>query len=306
MMVTKIWNSCFPDTDPAQEPDQVHRHNFYLCQWQTSKQVKIIYLLYRWLAAILFLAVLSCSLLDIGRSDTEHYEHHYAKWWIYLTHWALLACTLQAWLAAWIVTQGMMVDRDDFEIQRLAKTRITHRMYWVLYTIATVYSFIVTICYWTIVHDPEINKLDAVNLMVHVLNSVLMLIDLAIVGQPIRLSHAYWTTGIGVIYAIFTGIYFLAGGTNRRNLESIYPLLDWRRPGKAIVISACGILFVFIVHLAVFCLYRLRVCLYTKVCIWSRNRRMKKMSSLGRTLSSLEDAQKENFLGPSTIIDVKM
>uniref|UniRef100_A0A1B0CZ84 Uncharacterized protein n=1 Tax=Phlebotomus papatasi TaxID=29031 RepID=A0A1B0CZ84_PHLPP len=152
----------------------------------------------------------------------------------------------------------------------------------------------------------KINKLDAVNLMVHVLNSVLMLIDLAIVGQPIRLSHAYWTTGIGVIYAIFTGIYFLAGGTNRRNSMSIYPLLDWSRPGKAIVISACGILFVFIVHLVVFCMYRLRVCLYTKVCIWTRNRRMKKMSTLGRTLSSLEDAQKENFLGPSTIIDVKM
>lgn len=87
---------------------------FSLLQWQRSKQVKIIYLLYRWLAAILFLAVLSCSLLDIGRSESEHYENHYAKWWIYLTHWGLLACTLQAWLAAWIVTQGMMVDRDDF------------------------------------------------------------------------------------------------------------------------------------------------------------------------------------------------
>lgn len=55
-------------------------------------------------------------MLDIGRSEHEHYEHHYAKWWIYLTHWSLLACTLQAWLAAWIVTQGMMVDRDDFGI----------------------------------------------------------------------------------------------------------------------------------------------------------------------------------------------
>uniref|UniRef100_A0A1B0CZ83 Uncharacterized protein n=1 Tax=Phlebotomus papatasi TaxID=29031 RepID=A0A1B0CZ83_PHLPP len=127
---------------------------FSQLQWQRSKQVKIIYLLYRWLAAILFLAVLSCSLLDIGRSESEHYENHYAKWWIYLTHWGLLACTLQAWLAAWIVTQGMMVDRDDFEIQRQAKTSRLHRLYWVLYTIATVYSFIITICYWTIVHNP--------------------------------------------------------------------------------------------------------------------------------------------------------
>lgn len=51
-------------------------------------------------------------MLDIGRTE-PHYENHYAKWWIYLTHWSLLACTLQAWLAAFIVTRGLMVDRDD-------------------------------------------------------------------------------------------------------------------------------------------------------------------------------------------------
>lgn len=57
--------------------------------------------------------------------------------------------------------------------------------------------------------------MDAVNLMVHVLNSIFMMIDLAIVGHPIRLNHAYFTTGVGVCYAIFSVIYFLAGGTNR-------------------------------------------------------------------------------------------
>jgi len=43
----------------------------------------------------------------------------------------------------------------------------------------------------------------------------MMLIDLAIVGMPIKLSHAYFTAGIGAIYTIFSGIYYLAGGTNR-------------------------------------------------------------------------------------------
>lgn len=61
----------------------------------------------------------------------------------------------------------------------------------------------------------EIHRIDAVNLMVHVLNSVIMLIDLTIVGHPIRLNHAYWTTGIGVAYAVFSVIYYLAGGTDR-------------------------------------------------------------------------------------------
>ncbi|GAB0090356.1 hypothetical protein DMENIID0001_050830 [Sergentomyia squamirostris] len=64
MMMTKIRNRCFPESDPSQD-DQVHQYDFNLGQWQRSKQVKIIYLLYRWLAAIFFLAVLSCSMLDM-------------------------------------------------------------------------------------------------------------------------------------------------------------------------------------------------------------------------------------------------
>lgn len=130
VMLTRFWHSCFPEF----KAQQVWRHNFYLCQvsilkhnffvftnfnniqkqWQLDQEVGILYLIYRWLSAILFLAVLSCSLLDIGRTDEERYEHHYAKWWIYLTHWGLMACAVQAWLGAWIVTQGMMADRDDF------------------------------------------------------------------------------------------------------------------------------------------------------------------------------------------------
>lgn len=73
----------------------------------------------------------------------------------------------------------------------------------------------------------EIHKIDTLNIMVHVLNSVIMLIDLAIVGHPIRLSHVYFTTGIGLAYAVFTGIYFLAGGTNR-SVIAIYTTLHYK------------------------------------------------------------------------------
>lgn len=58
--------------------------------------------------------MLSCSLLDIGRSDEPRFDNHYAKWWIDLTNWGLVVCAVQAWLGAMIVTQGLMVDRDDY------------------------------------------------------------------------------------------------------------------------------------------------------------------------------------------------
>ncbi|XP_058447103.1 protein rolling stone isoform X1 [Malaya genurostris] len=312
-MVTKIWRSCFPDS--TNSPHHVQRHHFYLCQWQSNTQVGICYLMYRLIVAILFLAVLACSLLDIGRSEPM-LEHHYAKWWIYLTHWALLACAVQAWLAALIVTKGLMIDRNEFEWNiHVARESRLHAVYWVVYTIATVYSFIVTIVYWTFVYDPEIHRVDAVNLMVHVLNSVIMLIDLTIVGHPIRLNHAYWTTGIGVIYGLFSVIYYLAGGTDRHNESSIYKMLDWQKPGKSIVICALGVFFVFIVHFICYCLYCLRVWLYARVCLpepdssassgSTRKTSREKVSSITRTLSAMEESQREQFLNPSTVIDLK-
>lgn len=103
---------------------------YRLIQWQNDHDVSIMYLIYRWLSAIWFLAVLSCSLLDIGRGDEPRFENHYAKWWIDLTNWGLVVCSVQAWLGAMIVTQGLMVDRDDFG---MSQTTNVQKSYYLLF-----------------------------------------------------------------------------------------------------------------------------------------------------------------------------
>lgn len=89
----------------------------------------------------------------------------------------------------------------------------------------------------------------------------------------------------------------------RRNSTCIYPLLDWSKPGKSIVVSAAGLFFVFIVHLLCYSMYRLRVWIFTKACLRDGN---EKLTSIHRTLSSLEDNQRENFINSNTIIDLKV
>lgn len=44
-------------------------------------------------------------------------------------------------------------------------------------------------------------------------------------------------------------------------------MLDWTKPGKAIIVTVCAIIFVFVVHFCCFLLYRARVWLFTKLCI---------------------------------------
>ncbi|XP_063701311.1 protein rolling stone isoform X2 [Culicoides brevitarsis] len=309
-MVNKLWNTCKSDDPNVQTADIVlsrvktHKHHFYLCQWQTNTQVSLFYLLYRWLVAISFLAIVVCTVLDIGRTEPIT-EHHYAKWCIYLTNWGILACAIQAWLAAFIVTGGIMIVEEEFELDNPTRKNIIHKTYWFFYTIATIYSLIITVMYWTVIYDPEIHKINAVNMMSHVVNSVLMLIDLIVVGHPIKIQHAYQTIGLGIIYMIFTITYYILDGTNRLDEPFVYKPMDWSRPGKALAISVGGLIFVFIVHFICYLVYRVRVCIYNACC--RKDNERDKFTALGRTLSTnLDTSQRQNFLNPTTIIDLKV
>lgn len=91
---------------------------------------------------------------------------------------------------------------------------------------------------------------------------------------------------------------------SRKNTSCIYPLLDWSKPGKSIVVSAAGILFVFVVHFMVYSLYRIRVCLFTNLCL--RDDDKEKMNSLSRTVSEMEVAQRQQFLNPNTVVELKI
>jgi hypothetical protein len=73
--------------------------SLHICQWQSHKKVLLLYLFYRWISAIIFLTVIVCSVIEIGRERVgEKHEMHHAKWWIYLTHWAVLICVVQVHL----------------------------------------------------------------------------------------------------------------------------------------------------------------------------------------------------------------
>lgn len=118
-------------------------------------------------------------------------------------------------------------------------------------------------------------------------------------------------------------IFFLFNQSNeyhfcRAKEKSIYRLLDWRKPGKAIVVSLACIFSVFIVHVFVYCLYRFRVCIFRKFCMRQRtfhqyarrnddqiiienNQTLKVV----RTPSSYDESKPDQFFNPSTIVELK-
>lgn len=53
------------------------------------------------------------------------------------------------------------------------------------------------------------------NYFVHGNNSLLMMIDLWIVCNPVRILHFLYPVIFGLFYVIFSVIYYFAGGTSR-------------------------------------------------------------------------------------------
>lgn len=108
-MLTRLWSAL---TSGLKTEDLASLH---VCQWQTHKKVLLLYLLWRWICAIVCLAIVVCSSIDVGREKSgEKFDNHYEKWWIYLTNWTVLACVVQAWLAALICTKALMDNNRDF------------------------------------------------------------------------------------------------------------------------------------------------------------------------------------------------
>ncbi|KXJ81869.1 hypothetical protein RP20_CCG017579 [Aedes albopictus] len=95
----------------------------------------------------------------------------------------------------------------------------------------------------------------------------------------------------------------------RHNESSIYRMLDWQKPGKSIVVCVLGVFFVFVIHFLCYCMYCLRVWLYARFClpepIRNGSRNGEKISCITRSLSTMEESQREQFLNPSTVIDLK-
>ena len=97
-------------------------------------------------------------------------------------------------------------------------------------------------------------------LSIHGANSVYVVFDMMVTGIPVRILHFYQPLILGTIYVAFTGIYWMV--TNSR----IYAFLDYTsRPQEAAIwlcaLTASG----FAVHFLMFCLYRLRLLLYSGV-----------------------------------------
>ncbi|RZB39840.1 hypothetical protein BDFB_000206 [Asbolus verrucosus] len=235
---------------------------FVISQWQRELKPSNFYLVYRWVVAIIFFVTFVISIVDLKHPDAP--SSFRAKWLIYLTNWGYTTCTLQALLAALLVSAGVLAPYLK-NMPNLQKSTLPfYKFYWVTNVVATDIAFGVTALYWSLIYDEKSMNFDAMNFFVHANNSVLMMIDMFMVAHPIRLLHCCYPIVFGICYAVFSVIFYAAGGISREGQVYIYNILDWRKPGLTTIICVAVLGFIVVVHIVCWGLYKFRMWLHSK------------------------------------------
>ncbi|XP_017790762.1 PREDICTED: protein rolling stone-like [Habropoda laboriosa] len=237
-------------------------HPRSLSEPRCQRHVASWFLLYRWLIFLGWAVIIVCSIFEFGSVKPMPL---YDKWLIYLTNWDLVLGLCQALLGGFLVSRRWKQQKvSDFDPSTLVLGSID-RVYWFLYVVTTTTAFGVTITYWCSIYDPSIHHLDPLNIMLHVCNSILMVIDFCVTSIPFRLRNFWWCLTIVFFYVIFSIVYYLAGGLDKNGYHYIYKIIDWKKPLQTTLVCIGEAIFITILYSLMCFLERLKDKLYLKV-----------------------------------------
>ena len=246
-------------------------------QWLPEGDWQILFLMCRWITSMYVLIWLIQGIVDLG-----------SKYFIYLTNWSFLLLTLYLFVAAISSTLKFIIHRshgswskphhehNDQHVQSESQTIIGaecttnvvwyQKVQWLLATVALDYALLVSILYWSFVHDED-DGASAVNVHVHAVNVIIAIYDIMSSGTVIRLLHVAYGLMFGAAYTVFTIVYYVAGGTNEDGERHIYTFLDYdNHLGRTAVVICIAPVFLVLFHIAIYMLYRMRQWLVSRCC----------------------------------------
>ena len=194
---------------------------------------------------------------------------------VFLTNWAFITFSFYLIVAAistttkylsvhllWPAEGDSFSRANDFVIEKpqgccgYKNNNITwyQMIHWVLFTLATDLAVGVMLLYWTLLYDSDMDTVDGVNANTHLINGLIALLEIWISGVPVNFVHFLYAIIFGVIYSIFTGVYYVISD------DLIYDgVLDYDSAVGRAVGAIFGVVFVLIplVHIVLFYLQHL-------------------------------------------------
>lgn len=90
------------------------------------------------------------------------------------------------------------------------------------------------------------------------MNTVYVILNVMVTATPTRVYHFIHSIIFGLIFILFTVIYYFEGGTDDQGNRYIYDLLNWNDPGIATLASVVTIFVILpVAHVGYYGLYKL-------------------------------------------------
>ncbi|KAH9505482.1 hypothetical protein Btru_057429 [Bulinus truncatus] len=122
------------------------------------------------------------------------------------------------------------------------------KVMWLLYIMSVTGSVMVCVWYWTSVHKGR--EITAIRFNTHGVAALYIILNMAVTCIPLRVLHFVYPVTFGVIYTLFSAVYYSLDGTSQSGDRCIYSVLDWSKPGRTLLISSLSnFVFIPIVHL---------------------------------------------------------
>lgn len=226
-----------------------------LLQWPPLRRLFVVY---RLLVASYALTVTFVSIQLHPRS--------LLPWPVWLTNWSYFLLTCHLLCAALIVLLNACFECQSAVPPAYDSTSIPCyiKLNWFLFSVATPAAVVVTTVFFTSIF-PRLHQdyLNAENANLHVMNTVLVILEFTVSAFPVRMLHMVYVWLYGLAYLIFSTIYWAVDHSN-----VMYPgVLDWNVPiTTAVVILVLFVIGIPLVQFILFNIYQLRLYIYTPAC----------------------------------------
>lgn len=129
---------------------------------------------------------------------------------------------------------------------------------WLLQSVATTSAFEISIFYAIVIAPGRTleRNLQPITFHLHVVNSILFLIDVFLVANPTRILHFVYTVCYGLLYTIFLLILHFTDYNS-----AVYPALNFRDSPRttAMWLSLAVLVLPIILYILIFFIYQLRL-----------------------------------------------
>ncbi|XP_060805443.1 protein rolling stone-like isoform X1 [Amyelois transitella] len=245
MLCTSCSNQCRWRLEHASPSD------FYISRWQSNRSALPL-LSIRTIVFMYSTGVLVASLAVTPRTLSIGY------WFLYYAHWNFLLIVLTSFFSS-IVSAYVYFKRPidaTFGLPWYVKT------YWLLYNVTIPVAFLISTFYWGLLKSS--GKMSyytphpVLDMMLHGVNSVVMLVELVLSAHPSRLVHIFQPLLFALAYLGFNLTYYYAGGYDPFGHTYVYPVMDWSKPQETLVVVALTGVFLSACHLIVVAIATLR------------------------------------------------